>query len=113
MKILINDSTAKYTYCKNFRLYGSVIIYNLDLQEKSDHEVDRRLFAELRKTVSAPKLLRILMGRKKENKQRPLIVVFKHEENKLFLLSSSAKLRQSDMYESVCIRTYLSLDDKI
>ena len=47
-------------------------------------------------------MLKILrMGKKNENKHRPALVVFKHESDKAFLLSNSAKLRQHDAYKTV------------
>ena len=45
------------------------------------------------------KILRL--GKRKENKNRPLLVVLKHEIDKSFLLANSAKLRQHDSCKTV------------
>ena len=54
--------------------------------EKSDHEADKKLFAELSKTIfseefAVTKVLRI--GKRIENKHRPLLIVLKHEMDKI------------------------------
>jgi len=41
------------------------------------------------------------MGKRNENKYRLALVVLKHEVDKSFLLSNSAKLRQHDAYKAV------------
>lgn len=84
------------------RRKNNLIIYNLP--EKSDREDDKKLFVELCKTVyseefAVNKILR--MGRRIENKHRPLLVVFKHETDKSFLLTNSARLRKHDVYKTV------------
>ena len=78
--------------------------HNHNLPEKFDREIDKKLFAELCKTVSfdefaVSKMLRL--GREMKNKNRPLLVVLKHKIDKSFLLSNSAKLRQHDSCKTV------------
>jgi len=84
------------------RRKNNLIIYNLP--EKSDREADKKLFAELCKTTfseefAVSKILRL--GKKNDNKNRPLLVVLKHETDKSFLLSNSARLRQHDSSKTV------------
>ena len=84
------------------RRKNNLIIYNLP--EKSDCEIDKKLFAELCKTIfsdefTVSKILRL--GKRNENKNRPLLVVLKHEIDKSFLLANSAKLRQHDSCKTV------------
>jgi len=89
---------------------NNIIIYNLP--EKPDHESDKKLFTELSKTIFSEEypVLKILrMGKKSENKHRPALVVFKHESDKSFLLSNSAKLRQHDVYKIVYFKQNLSV----
>ena len=78
---------------------NNIIAYNLP--EKSDCEADKKLFAELSKTIfseefAVTKVLR--MGKRIENKHRPLLNVLKHEIDKSFLHSNSAKLHQQETY---------------
>ena len=84
------------------RRKNNLIIYNLP--EKSDHELDKKLFAELCKTIfsdefAVSKIFRL--GKRNENKIRPLLVVLKNEMDKSFLLANSAKLRQHDSCKTV------------
>ena len=84
------------------RRKNNVIIYNLS--EKSDCEADKKLFTELCKTVfseefAVVKVLRL--GKKNESNNRPVLVTLKHEVDKSFLLSNSARLRQHDAYKTV------------
>ena len=56
----------------------NIIVYNLP--EKLDYEADKKLFAELSKTIfseefAVTKVLRI--GKRIENKHRPLLIVLK------------------------------------
>ena len=74
----IADELADCERCKS-----NIIIYNLP--EKSDHETDKKLFAELCETVfsedfAVSKVLR--MGKRSENKHRPVLVVLKHDSMK-------------------------------
>ena len=84
------------------RRKNNLIIYNLP--ETPDREADKKLLTELSKTVFSEEypVLRILrMGKKNENKHRPALVVLKHDTDKSFLLSNSAKLRLHDAYKTV------------
>ena len=106
---LLNTTTSsiadKLADCD--RRKNNIIVYNLP--EKSDREADKKLFAELSKTIfseefAVTKLLR--MGKRNENKNRPLLIVLKHEMDKSFLFSNSARLHQHGAYKTV----YLSPD---
>jgi len=105
----IADELADLERCKN-----NIIFYNLP--EKSDCEADKKLFAELSKTIfseefAVTKVLR--MGKRIENTHRPLLNVLKHEMDKSFLLSNSAKLHQHEAYKAVYFSPYRTKFERV
>ena len=80
----------------------NVIVYNLP--EASDHEADKCSFLDLCKKVynadiSVNKMVRL--GKKSTDKQRPLLISLKHDEDKSLLLLQSYLLRRNSQHSNV------------
>ena len=77
----------------------NIIIYNLP--EATDHAADKVSFLALCKTVFNLDVLvtRVIrLGKRQENKHRPLLVCFAHEDDKTTVISRSNLLRRHDKF---------------
>ena len=80
----------------------NIIVYNLP--EPSDRAADKVSFLALYKTVfdQDASVIRVTrLGRRLENKHRPLLVCFEHEDDKITVISRSNLLRHHDQYKGV------------
>ena len=80
----------------------NIIVYNLP--EPSDRAANKVSFLALYKTVfdqDASVIRATRLGRRLENKHRPLLVCFEHEDDKITVISRSNLLRQHDQYKRV------------
>ena len=86
------------------RRKNNLIIYNLP--ESTDNSKDKSFFTELCKsvfdtTVKITKSLRL--GKKHENKNRPLLIGLENQQNVVNITSRAAYLRHHDKYENIYI----------
>ena len=82
----------------------NLIIYNFP--ENSDHQADKAKFLELSKLVfnldlNVTKIIRL--GKRNDEKRRPLLVGLDSDAAKIEILSQSGKLRRFDQYNEVYI----------
>ena len=86
------------------RRQKNIIIYNLP--EATDHAADKVSFLALCKTVFNLDVLvtRVIrLGKRQENKHRPLLVCFTHKDEKTTVISRSNLLHRHDKFKRVFI----------
>ena len=91
----IIDELADRDRCKK-----NAIIYNLP--EAKDHTADKNSFLTLCKTVfdlNVPVTRVVCLGKRLENKHRPLLVCFEQEDDKSTVISHSNRLCRHDQYK--------------